>query len=632
MDSLKSKKQIRFRLVRFLSSAFMFVLLSSPGWVAAEECRPRPQRRMAATAQLKDAVNPQPLAGDIELPMPCGGRMVLRAVCVPAAGYLEDTRVELGCQDCGRSDQGYMEGKRNTALSAPFTVRDLPAAWRDQISEASRLETGPCPLPPDSESSAHMAYYFIGKYEVTRYQWRVIMEGKCPNPESGLASDEARPQTGLSWYDAVDFTRKYTQWLLKTVPAALPKFADGRAAFLRLPTEAEWEYAARGGHNVSRSQMAGDDSFPLSGKRYSDFAVFTDPRAAKPPERLSWVGSKCPNPMGLFDTAGNAAEMIQDLFHFTVGNRLHGAPGGFVVKGGSFRKRQAETLPGRREELPFFLRDAPFRGTDVGFRVVLSAIVTPRERYAALQKEWDKLQEEKAFALANGTGISGGDGQDIGNGENETDTPLEDEAMLLREIVALERFASGDPSAVPTVPVPREKKPPQSEKAGPNTDPGTETTGGVSPEVLQNQQLSAIDGIIRSALLTAELIQSYAGQQKLILNELDRQGIIKNENMFGTALDESTQKMAALRKTLGLYAKSVENLMQSYIARLYESRDYPVALMAVQLRATAQTVQGDDVFSLRMRKHFELFKKHLILQRRRSAPLTAEDVMDDLVP
>ena len=109
---------------------------------------------------------------------------------------------------------------------------------------------------------------------------------------------------------------------------------DSSANGYRLPTEAEWEYAARGGHRVSESQLNQEEFFPLDGQPYSDYAVFTEPGSAKPPEKLAWIGSKCSNPVGLFDTAGNAAEMVLDPFRFSLGFRLHGATGGFIAKGG----------------------------------------------------------------------------------------------------------------------------------------------------------------------------------------------------------------------------------------------------------------------------------------------------------
>ena len=52
--------------------------------------------------------------------------------------------------------------------------------------------------------------------------------------------------------------------------------------------------------------------------------------------------------------------MLFEAFRFSIGSRLHGAIGGFVIKGGSYRKGRAEIMPGRREEMPFFLETGEF--------------------------------------------------------------------------------------------------------------------------------------------------------------------------------------------------------------------------------------------------------------------------------
>ncbi len=138
------------------------------------------------------------------------------------------------------------------------------------------------------EKPAHqvtVSSFYIGKYEVTQAQWVAIMDS---NPSSFKGGD--RPVENVSWDDIQEFLRK------------LNAQAGGRYRY-RLPTEAEWEYAARGG-NQSR------------GYKYS---------GSNDPDRVAWyednsgsqthpVGRKSPNELGIYDMPGNVWEWCQDWY------------------------------------------------------------------------------------------------------------------------------------------------------------------------------------------------------------------------------------------------------------------------------------------------------------------------------
>ncbi|MBR0652217.1 SUMF1/EgtB/PvdO family nonheme iron enzyme [Roseomonas terrae] len=291
-----------------------------------------------------DFTNPRPLDGDLTLPMPCGGSMVFRPIETPSGpGALDDRPVTIGTTDPAG---GVAEFARRDAVAGPFTAegRDVPLYW-------------------------------LGKYEVTRDQYAAVMQERCPAP-----SAEGRlPAATLSWFDAVAFTQRYTTWLLRNAAQRLPE-ADGTRAFVRLPTEEEWEYAARGGAAVSELDFLGR-VFPMP-EGTSRYAWFQGPRSAA--GRAQPVGMLEPNPLGLHDILGNVGELVLEPFRAVRVGRLHGQAGGVVVKGGDFRTPEAALRSSLRIEMPPY--DAtdgqPTRLASVGFRVALAAHVTTSLRRA----------------------------------------------------------------------------------------------------------------------------------------------------------------------------------------------------------------------------------------------------------
>lgn len=291
-----------------------------------------------------DFTNPRAADDDLVLPMPCGGAMAFRAVETPAGpGALDDRPVTLGTTDPAG---GVAEFARREAVAGPFTAegRDVPTYW-------------------------------IGKYEVTRDQYAAVMEERCPAP----SANGRLPAATLSWFDAVAFGQRYTTWLLRNAQARLPQ-ADGTPAFVRLPTEEEWEYAARGGAAVSELDFLAR-TFPMPDGT-SRYAWFQGPRSAA--GRAQPVGMLEPNPLGLHDVLGNVGEMVLEPFRAVRVGRLHGQAGGVVVKGGDFRTPESALRSSLRIEIPPY--DAtdgqPTRLASVGFRVVLASHVTTSLRRA----------------------------------------------------------------------------------------------------------------------------------------------------------------------------------------------------------------------------------------------------------
>lgn len=361
---------------------------------------------LALAADESTLDNPKPLADDVVLPLPCDGEMVFRYVYVLTQGSLDDREVSLGypfSEGEAGYKQSFISGYRRDFINGQFTLGDLPGDWRKTIAPQLPKTDGSTPLKP--------MLYFIGKYEVTARQYAQVMSQAqslasgepapaCEAPEGMIGR---LPKVKLSRFEAERFSAVYSAWLMKYHRDLLPVSGrgksddDGGLGFVRLPTEVEWEYAARGGQAVSRQELEGrlfprrvegsEEDGPLG-----DWAVYNQVAGGTgQAARLMPIGTKLPNPIGLFDVIGNAAEMVQESFQLVHAGRRQGTYGGFVAKGGNFLEGEGTLFTGMRREYPLFAADGTEQSNETtGFRVAIGALSAPRSRYKELFEQWQK--------------------------------------------------------------------------------------------------------------------------------------------------------------------------------------------------------------------------------------------------
>jgi formylglycine-generating enzyme required for sulfatase activity len=129
--------------------------------------------------------------------------------------------------------------------------------------------------------------FAVGKYEVTFAEWDAcVAAGGCPFVPDNQWGRGDQPAINVSRNDA----ERYVNWLSKLT-----------GKLYRLPSEAEWEYAARAG--TTTLYFFGDDPAPIG-----DYAWYSRNTMAK--DRP--VGKKKPNPFGLYDIYGNVYEVVAD--------------------------------------------------------------------------------------------------------------------------------------------------------------------------------------------------------------------------------------------------------------------------------------------------------------------------------
>lgn len=186
-----------------------------------------------------------------------------------------------------------------------------------------------------------LSSYYIGKYEVTQELWLSVMRD---NP-SHFKDDIQYPVECVTWDDCQTFISRLNQ-------------ITGR--HFSLPTEAEWEFAARGGNQ--------SHGYIYSGSNLHDYVAWNMNNSSNTTHR---VGTKAPNELGLYDMTGNVMEWCQDRFSMYMSYPQTNPTGGDtdpnrMVRGGCWK------FDGRGNRISMRLPVGPLNSMEIfGFRLAL---------------------------------------------------------------------------------------------------------------------------------------------------------------------------------------------------------------------------------------------------------------------
>lgn len=225
----------------------------------------------------------------------CGATNDINALYCPACGW---TYVPFQSKKMDEKRLATSKALWASRGKADLTIEEVPAQTLPQpimelIHDMVRVEGGTFTMGAtpeqgeeafEDEMPAHkvtLSTFSIGRYPITQDQWEAVM-GNNPSHFIG----EKLPVESVSWFDCQEFAKKLSEM-------------TGR--HFRLPTEAEWEYAARGGKKGKRYKFSGGHILEQIGW-YNENSGNTSHE----------VGKKSPNELGLYDMSGNIWEWVQD--------------------------------------------------------------------------------------------------------------------------------------------------------------------------------------------------------------------------------------------------------------------------------------------------------------------------------
>jgi hypothetical protein len=370
----------------------------------------------------------------VSIPVPGADPLVFKAVFLGIDGnrMFNSRHIRLGSREEG--DSNYKTRLVDTLLAGGFVAeRDGNLEW----------------------------LYYLSETEVQRSQWRAFMikeQGDGPNSAKGWRKrpspvarasplhDDREPQTGITIAEIHLFIEALNTWMLSQRRDRLPSY-HGAIAFARLPTEAEWAFAARGGLATSavRPQLFDARNPYGDAIRAHEWLGLN----SGPGGHAQEVAKKKPNPLGLYDMLGNVQEYTINLFG---PEYQQGRLGQYAIRGAKYNDSPANvSVANRTEAQPYYEDGTLPREAWIGFRLALgTAISASRAGPEEFDRAFAVYARENGLPHPGPTGESSPASQATQDAvrllQEEREQLHRDNKRLSAELTALQLIASPGPA------------------------------------------------------------------------------------------------------------------------------------------------------------------------------------------
>lgn len=229
--------------------------------------------------------------------------------------------------------------------ASSFNFIDTITTKRESIRYTTVYRNGACWVGPVIEVT--MPDFYIGKFEITQREWEAVMHREPTGKYCVIQGHR-----GQSWYDEIgkgDDIAAYNIWHEDAVEFCETLSAKTGLNF-RLPTEAEWECAARGGKYARGYKFAGSDDSGEAGWTYHNSAATGYSEGEETNYGIHKGGLKLPNELGIYDMCGNVSEWVSNAYYrydASVTNNPQGTPvlnngqDTLILRGGSWMQKKS---------------------------------------------------------------------------------------------------------------------------------------------------------------------------------------------------------------------------------------------------------------------------------------------------